>query len=65
MRGTPGGDPVLDQINASETVELIEKSQDGEWYHIKNERGVIGWVHGSLLTIEPQINNLIPVAIHP
>jgi SH3-like domain-containing protein len=52
---------VLDQINAGEAVELLGRSADGVWYQIRNIRGVIGWVHSSLLTIEPGVSERVPV----
>jgi len=64
VRATPGGDPVIDQINAFEQVELLERSTDSVWYHIKNERGVVGWVHYSLL-MQDELNAVslqVPVA---
>jgi SH3-like domain-containing protein len=52
VRQVPGGEPILDQINAFEIVELIKKLPDGSWYQIRNERDVVGWVHYSLLNQE-------------
>ena len=52
----------LDQIHAGETVQLLEKTADGGWYHIINPRNVTGWVHRSLLTIDPDVARQVPVA---
>ena len=52
---------VLDQINAGETVQLLEKTADGLWYRITNIRSVSGWVSRSLLTIDPQVAQQVPV----
>lgn len=53
---------VLDQINAGETVQLLQKTANGEWYQITNIRNVTGWVSRTLLTIEPAVANQVPVA---
>ena len=44
---------VLDQINAHEQVTLLAWSVDGEWLEIITPRQVRGWVHQSLLTVDP------------
>jgi hypothetical protein len=49
---------VLDQINAKEQVLLIGKR--GSWYKITNIRGVIGWVHQSLLTVDATTAAKVP-----
>jgi uncharacterized protein YgiM (DUF1202 family) len=53
---------VLDQINADETVDLLEKSANGQWYRITNTRNVTGWVSVTLLTIDPDVARRVPVA---
>lgn len=53
---------VLDQINANESVELLERTPDGVWFRIVNERGVEGWVHQTLLTIDARVFEQVPVA---
>jgi flagellar FliL protein len=55
------GGRVLDQINAGETVQLLEKSADGQWYRITNIRSVSGWVSRSLLTVDPQVAARVPI----
>lgn len=50
---------VLDQINAGEGVMLLARS--GEWYQITNIRGVTGWVHRSLLTVDPAVAQQVPL----
>jgi flagellar FliL protein len=52
----------LDQINAGETVQLLEKTADGGWYRITNIRNVTGWVSRTLLTIPPDVARQVPVA---
>ncbi len=52
---------VLDQINARETVQLLSKTPDGNWYRITNVRGVTGWVNRTLLTVDPDVARRVPV----
>lgn len=47
--------PALDQINAGETVQLLGKSDDGNWYKIVNKRSVTGWVSRTLLNLTPEL----------
>jgi hypothetical protein len=62
VRDRPVTGKVLDQVNAKETVQLIEKTSDGAWYRITNIRKVTGWVSASLLTIDPATAKQVPVA---
>lgn len=52
---------VLDQIIAGETVTLLGRNADGEWYRITNTRGVSGWVNRTLLTVDPGVAARVPV----
>jgi uncharacterized protein YgiM (DUF1202 family) len=52
---------VLDQINANEEVELLAKTANGQWYQIKNIRDVTGWVSSTLLTVDPDVAEQVPV----
>lgn len=52
---------VLDQVNARETVQLLSRTPDGNWYRIINVRGVTGWVNRTLLTIDPDVARRVPV----
>ncbi len=52
---------VLDQIHAYETVILLGRNADGVWIRIINPRGQEGWVHRSLLTLDPAIAETLPV----
>ncbi|GAB4204149.1 MAG: SH3 domain-containing protein [Roseiflexaceae bacterium] len=52
---------VLDQINANETVVLLAKTANGQWYRITNPRGVTGWVSATLLRINAQVAAQVPV----
>ncbi|HMO59740.1 MAG TPA: SH3 domain-containing protein [Roseiflexaceae bacterium] len=63
VRASPNlaGD-VLDQVNARETVELLARTADGNWYQITNIRNVTGWVNRTLLTVDPEVARRVPVA---
>jgi flagellar FliL protein len=52
---------VLDQNNAFETVELLEKTADGLWYRMTNPRDITGWFSASLLTIDQEVASKVPV----
>ncbi|MEN9936721.1 MAG: hypothetical protein RLZZ387_3300 [Chloroflexota bacterium] len=52
---------VLDQVHARESVPLYEQSADGQWYRITTARAVTGWVHRSLLTVDPATAAQVPV----
>jgi flagellar FliL protein len=62
VRERPVSGRPLDQVNAGETVQLIEKTADGAWYKITNIRGVSGWVSASLLTIDQATAKQVPIA---
>jgi hypothetical protein len=54
---------VLDQVHASEAVQLLEKTKDGAWYKItyaRNNATITGWVSKTLLTIDPAIEQQVP-----
>lgn len=55
------GSQVLDQINAAETVQLLRKTANGQWYQIKDIRNITGWVNVTLLTIDPAVAAKVPV----
>jgi len=52
---------VLDQVNAGESVTLLGRSPDGTWLQIRNVRGKVGWTHRTLLTLEPAVEQGLPV----
>ncbi|MGQ9874009.1 MAG: restriction endonuclease [Chloroflexus sp.] len=56
LRGT-----VIDQIHAGESVTLLGRSPDGEWLRMINLRQTEGWVHRSLLTIDPVVEAQLPI----
>ncbi|MCG8346287.1 MAG: SH3 domain-containing protein [Chloroflexales bacterium] len=55
-------DNVVDQIHARETVILLSKTADGNWFLVRTERNTEGWVSRSLLTIAPDVAERVPVA---
>jgi flagellar FliL protein len=55
------GRPV-DEVNADETVQLLEKTADGAWYRITDIRGKTGWVSVTLLKIDPDVAKQVPIA---
>ncbi len=52
---------VLGEINAGEDVELLQKTPNGTWYRIKSDTGIEGWVSSRLLTVDPQVQDRVPV----
>ncbi len=52
---------VLDQIHAGETLQLRARNTAGTWYQITNPRGTTGWVHVSLLRIDPNVAMQTPL----
>jgi Tfp pilus assembly protein PilX len=64
VREVPVSGRPLDQVNAGETVQLVAKNQDSTWFKVtygREGRTVIGWVSGTLLTIEPSVAQAVPV----
>ncbi len=55
---------VVDQIHVGETVALWERTADDQWLYVKNARGVTGWVHHSLLTLDAATFSQVPT-VHP
>ena len=65
VREAPINGRPLDQVNAGETVRLLAKTKDGGWIKItyaRNEATITGWVSRTLLTIDPAIDQQVPVA---
>jgi flagellar FliL protein len=52
---------IVDQVNAGEQVELLQKTADGVWYQVRNTRDNVGWVHNSLLDIPDEVAAQVPV----
>jgi hypothetical protein len=62
VRETPVTGRPVDEVNAGETVTLLAKTADGAWYRLTDVRGKTGWVHVSLLQIDPAVAKQVPVA---
>jgi SH3 domain-containing protein len=63
VREAPINGRPLDQINAGETIQLLEKSKDGAWFkvtYVRNGATITGWVSRTLLTIDPAVEQQIP-----
>jgi flagellar FliL protein len=52
---------VLDQINAGETVTLLNRTADNQWFQITNIRGISGWVNRTLLNLSVELARQVPV----
>jgi uncharacterized protein YgiM (DUF1202 family) len=52
---------VLDQINATETVILLSRTADNQWFQITNIRGISGWVNRTLLNLSVELTRQVPV----
>jgi hypothetical protein len=53
---------VLGQVHAGETIQLLARTKNGAWYYAKCSCGALGWVHASLLKVDPKIARKVPVA---
>jgi hypothetical protein len=63
VREAPINGRPLDQINAGETIQLLEKSKDGGWFkvtYVRNGATITGWVSRTLLAIDPAVEQQIP-----
>jgi hypothetical protein len=63
VREVPVSGRPLDQINAGEIVQLLEKSEDANWFKItyaRNGNTITGWVSRTLLTIDPAVEQQVP-----
>ncbi len=64
VREAPVNGRPIDQIKAGETVQLLEKTGDGAWFRISYARDgqtITGWASKTLLTIEPAVEQGVPV----
>jgi flagellar FliL protein len=52
---------ILDQINAGESVQLIERTANDQWFQITNIRGITGWVNRTLLNLSVELTRQVPV----
>lgn len=46
---------VLQLVEVGDQLELLGISADGQWLEVKTEQAVIGWVHRTLLRIDPEL----------
>jgi hypothetical protein len=53
---------VLGQIHAGDTIQLLAKTKNGAWYYARCRCGALGWVHASLLKVDPKVARKVPVA---
>jgi uncharacterized protein YgiM (DUF1202 family) len=51
---------VLGLVEAGETVQLLSKTRDGVWYEVRCRCGAMGWVHNSLLKLDPAVAREVP-----
>ena len=63
VREAPVSGRPIDQVNAGEIVQLLEKNQDSSWFKVsytRNGQPITGWVSKTLLTIAPDIEQQVP-----
>jgi hypothetical protein len=63
VRESPVSGQPLDQVQAGETVQLLEKNQGASWFKItynRNGQAITGWVSRTLLTIAPEVESQVP-----
>jgi len=63
VREAPVSGRPVDQLQAGQIVQLLEKSDDGSWFKISYTRSgqtITGWVSKTLLTIDPAIEQQVP-----
>jgi uncharacterized protein YgiM (DUF1202 family) len=53
---------VLGQVHAGDTIQLLAKTKGGAWYYARCRCGAMGWVHASLLKVDPKVARKVPVA---
>jgi len=53
---------VLGQVHAGDTIQLLAKTKNGAWYYARCHCGALGWVHASLLKVDPKVARKVPVA---
>jgi len=63
VREAPVNGRPLGQVSAGETVQLLEKNQDGSWFKIaftRDGQSITGWISKTLLTIAPEVEQQVP-----
>ena len=53
---------VRGQVHAGDTIQLLAKTKNGVWYYVRCRCGALGWVHASLLKVDPKDARKVPVA---
>jgi SH3-like domain-containing protein len=53
---------VLGQVHSGDTIQLLAKTKNGAWYYVRCRCGALGWVHASLLKVDPKVARKVPVA---
>ena len=53
--------PVLGQLQAGEAVSLVGQSSDRVWLQILDARGVSGWVQRSMLQLDAESGDRLPI----
>ncbi len=62
MRASPNlSAPVVDLVDIGETLQLMAKTSDGIWYQVTAPDNQVGWVHVSLLSIDPVVISQVPI----
>jgi hypothetical protein len=52
---------VLGQVHVGQIIQLLARTKNGTWYYARCECGARGWVHASLLKIDPKVARKVPV----
>ncbi len=53
--------PAGDELTTGETVELLAKTGDEEWFKVRTTRSEVGWVHNTVITVPPELAVLMPI----
>jgi hypothetical protein len=53
---------VLGQVHVGDTIQLLAKTKNGAWYYARCRCGALGWVHASLLKVDPKVARKVPLA---
>jgi hypothetical protein len=53
---------VLGRVHAGDTIQLLARTRNGAWYYAICRCGARGWVHASLLKIDPKVARRVPVS---
>jgi restriction system protein len=53
---------VLGQVHAGDTIQLLARTRNGAWYYARCRCGALGWVHASLLKVDPKVARKVPLA---